>query len=296
MARLIQLLLHCVARLPLRQLQRLGACLGVLTCYAAPRVTARIKSNLIASGTVGNYQDLDHVVKRVVQETGKGGLELAIAWCRSPEYIASLVVDCRGWEHVEAALAAGRGIVFVTPHLGSYDIAGRYLSHRLPFPLTAMYRPPKLTWLEPVMNSGRKRGNGRTAPATPAGVRILLKALKNGEATIVLPDQVPSSGEGVWAPFFGTPAYTMTLVPRLAQLKNVVVLYFAGERLADGKGFIVHIQPPTEPFDGDKEGDAARVNLAVESLIRHFPEQYLWSYNRFKCPAGVTPPGQKESE
>lgn len=294
MARLIQFLFNCIAQLPLRQLQWLGSCMGIMTCYITPRVTNRIRSNLGISKIAEKYQDLDPVVKQVVKETGKGGLELAVAWCRAPEYIASLIIDCHGWEHVESALAEKKGIVFVTPHIGSYDIAGRYLSHRLPFPLTAMYRPPKLSWLEPVMNSGRTRDKGRTAPATPSGVRILLKALKQGEATIVLPDQVPGSGEGVWAPFFGHPAYTMTLVPRLAQMKNVVVLYFAGERLPDGKGFVVHIEPPAVPFDGDKVCDAARVNQAVESLIKRFPAQYLWSYNRYKCPAGVTPPEQSD--
>ncbi|MCS3802419.1 lauroyl/myristoyl acyltransferase [Chromobacterium alkanivorans] len=201
-----------------------------------------------------------------------------------------MVKSCSGWEHVEAALAKGHGIVFVTPHLGSYDIAGRYISSRLPFPLTAMYRPPKLAWLEPVMQAGRARGKGKTAPATGAGVRVLMKALKSGEATIILPDQVPGNGEGVWAPFFERPAYTMTLVPRLAQISGVETLFFVGERLPGGQGFRVHIEPPAQAFSGDKEQDAAQLNAQVEALIRRFPSQYLWSYNRYKCPPGVSRP------
>lgn len=294
MASLIHLLLSLLARLPLPWLQKLGGWLGRLTLALSPRFRLRLEENLSNSKILANYQVYQDAVKQTAEETGKGALELSIAWCRSPEDIARMVKDCIGWEHVEAARAAGHGIVFVTPHLGSYDIAGRYISHRLPFPLTAMYRPPKLTWLEPVMNAGRARGKGKTAPATGAGVRILMKALKAGEATIILPDQTPGNGEGIWAPFFGRPAYTMTLVPRLAQIKGVEILLFFGERLADGQGFRVHIEPMPQPFTGDKQQDTQILNQAVESLIRKVPTQYLWSYNRYKCPQGVEPMQQEQ--
>ena len=290
MSKLVHLLLSFLAHLPLSWLQGLGAVLGRLTYHASPRYRARLRENLSSSKICGNYQLLPRLVKQSAAETGKGALELAIAWCREPDDIAAMVRDCSGWEHVEAALAKGHGIVFVTPHLGSYDIAGRYISSRLPFPLTAMYRPPKLSWLEPVMQAGRARGKGKTAPATGAGVRVLMKALKSGEATIILPDQVPGNGEGVWAPFFERPAYTMTLVPRLAQISGVETLFFVGERLPGGQGFRVHIEPPAQAFSGDKEQDAAQLNAQVEALIRRFPSQYLWSYNRYKCPPGVSQP------
>lgn len=293
MATLVKLLLSLLARLPLSWLQGLGAALGRLTLRVSPSFRARMEENLNGSKILANYQVSAAAVKQCAAETGKGALELAIAWCREPQDIARMVRDCSGWAHVEAALANGHGIVFVTPHLGSYDIAGRYISHRLPFPLTAMYRPPKLSWLEPVMNAGRARGKGRTAPATGAGVRLLMKALKGGEATIVLPDQVPGNGEGIWAPFFGRPAYTKTLVPRLAQIKDVEILLFYGERLPRGQGFHVHILPLPEAFSGDKTSDAATLNRAVEDLIRRAPLQYLWSYNRYKCPSGVTAPDQQ---
>ncbi|WP_028535431.1 lysophospholipid acyltransferase family protein [Paludibacterium yongneupense] len=290
MAKLVHLILTLLARLPLPLLQGLGSLLGRLTYVLSPRFATRLKDNLETSKICLDYRLFRALVKQSAGETGKGALELAIAWCRSPADIAGMVRRCEGWEHVEAAIAQGHGIVFVTPHLGSYDIAGRYISHRLPFPLTAMYRPPKLSWLEPVMNSGRARGKGRTAPATGAGVRILMKALKSGEATIILPDQVPGGGEGVWAPFFGRPAYTMTLVPRLSQVAGVETLLFFGERLPRGKGFVVHIEPMAEAFVGAREEDAARLNAAVENLIRRLPSQYLWSYNRYKRPAGVAAP------
>lgn len=174
MSKLVQLMLSLLARLPLSWLQSLGAILGRLTYLASPRYAQRMRDNLASSKICENYQVLQGLVKQSARETGKGALELSIAWCREPADIAALVKACHGWEHVERALQAGHGIVFVTPHLGSYDIAGRYISSRLPFPLTAMYRPPKLSWLEPVMQAGRARGKGKTAPATGAGVRILI--------------------------------------------------------------------------------------------------------------------------
>ncbi|AXE30622.1 lysophospholipid acyltransferase family protein [Chromobacterium phragmitis] len=296
MSKLVQVLLTLLASLPLSWLQGLGAALGRLTFLASPRFAARLRENLCSSKTVESYQVLAREVKRSAAETGKGALELAIAWCRSPEDIAAMVKECHGWEHVEHALEQGNGIVFITPHLGSYDIAGRYISSRLPFPLTAMYRPPKLQWLEPVMQAGRERDKGRTAPATAAGVRALMKALKSGEATIILPDQAPGNGEGVWAPFFGRPAYTMTLAPRLAQMNKVTTLFFVGERLPRGQGFVVHIEPLAQPFSGDKEADCALMNAQVENLIRRFPSQYLWSYNRYKCPAGVSRPDAEQGQ
>lgn len=290
MSRLAQILLAALAHLPLRWLQALGTLLGRIVYQTSPQYAARIEENLKKSSICRNYQVYQEYVKKSVSETGKSTLELAIAWTRDSADICALIKSCDGWEHVEAALAAGHGIIFVTPHLGAYDIAGRYISSRLPFPLTAMYRPPKLAWLEPVMQGGRMRDNAKTAPATPAGVRLVMKALKNGEATIILPDQVPGSGDGVWAPFFGRPAYTMTLVPRLARMAKVTTLMFYGERLPKGQGFAVHISPLEEAFDGDKAEDAARMNRAVETLIRHCPTQYLWSYNRYKTPAGANGP------
>lgn len=296
MSRLVQWLLGALSRLPLPVLQGTGGALGRLIYLASPRFAQRLRDNLEHSKIGQNYQDLALLVKQSAAETGKGALELAIAWCRPPADIVAMVRDCRGWEHVEAALDQGHGLLFVTPHLGSYDIAGRYLSARLPFPLTAMFRPPKLAWLAPVMQAGRERDKGRTAPATAAGVRVLMKALKAGEATIILPDQVPGNGEGAWAPFFGRDAYTMTLVPRLARMDKVTPLLFYGERLPRGAGFVVHILPFPEPFSGDKAEDAARLNRAVEGLIRRAPAQYLWSYNRYKCPAGVARPGHEDPQ
>ncbi|HEY9101245.1 lysophospholipid acyltransferase family protein [Chitinimonas sp.] len=280
---MLTLLLKFLARCPLVILHAVGVLAGWLAWWLDSSYRRRMLDNL-RQAYPGDYNRL---LGESIGQHGKGALELLAAWGRPAEDVAKLVRDCQGWEHAEAAIAAGKPILFVTPHLGGFDIAGRYVSSRLPYPLTAMYRPPKLSWLEPLMQAGRMRDNGRTAPATGAGVRILMKALKSGEATVILPDQAPGGGEGVWAYFLGKPAYTMTLLPRLAEATDAVVLFFFAERLSWGRGYIVRLFPMAGAFNGDKRADAETLNRNVEAMIRLAPAQYLWSYNRYKHPTGA---------
>jgi KDO2-lipid IV(A) lauroyltransferase len=122
------------------------------------------------------------------------------------------------------------------------------------------------------------------------GVRTLLKALKAREAVGMLPDQVPSRGEGEWADFFGRPAYTMTLAARLIESTGAAIVLAYGERLPGGRGYRLHAQHMPERLEG--ESAARWINRAMEGVIRQRPEQYLWAYNRYKVPAGVErPPG-----
>jgi KDO2-lipid IV(A) lauroyltransferase len=223
------------------------------------------------------------LLRRAVSEAGKGVTELLALWFGPEERIATLVTECRGWEAVEAARAGGRGVIFVTPHLGCFEILALYGAARLP--LTVLYRPPKQRWLEPLMMAGRQRARAVAAPANLRGVRMLYRALERGEAVGLLPDQAPGAGEGVWADFFGRPAYTMTLPRRLQQATGAQVITAFAERLARGAGYRLHLEPlRADPLD------EAALNRALEAMVRRCPEQYLWSYNRYKVPAGVAPP------
>ena len=284
-------LFRLLGKLSLRLNHAVGAVAGWLAWCASSRHRSLTRENI---NLYGKYTDMDAVerlVKTSIAEQGKGITELAIAWTAPVARLYALVRTCSGWEHVDAAKAQLRAIIFVTPHLGCYDIAGRYLESRIP--VTALYRPPKQKWLEPLMQHGRVRGEGNTATADAGGVRTLLKTLKNGGNVIILPDQVPApeqGGDGVWADFLGKPAYTMTLLPRLAQSANAVVLFFFAERLPGGAGYHVHIEPMNEVFSADKHVAAHQTNAMVEQLIAMAPAQYLWGYNRYKRPAGSPPP------
>ena len=223
-------------------------------------------------------------------EIGKGATELAWALFRAPD-VPALVRSRIGWEAVERLRAANRPIIFVTPHLGGYDIAGRYLWSQVP--ILAMYRPHKVFWIDQLLREGRNRGAApdgtNVAPATMAGVRMVLKHLRRGGCSVLLPDQVPGLGEGEWAEFFGRPAYTMTLLGRLQEASGAAIVFCFAERLAHGAGFTLHLEPLAEPLPADRLEAARRVNAAVEKMIRACPAQYLWGYNRYKRPAGAPP-------
>ncbi len=275
--------LRLLARLPLSWLHCAGVALGRLTYRVSPSYAARLKENLYAAGVCAGDEQCGEMLRAAVAETGKGLIELVAVWFGSEEKVAHLVVECERWDVVENARARGKGVIFLTPHLGCFEISALYGAQRMP--LTVLYRPPKLAWIEPLMVSGRSRWQARVAPANLRGVRMLYKALSRGEAIGLLPDQAPGVGEGAWADFFGRPAYTMTLVGRLQRASGAALIMAFAERLPAGRGYRLHLEElPARDFD------EAALNRAVEAQVRRRPEQYLWSYNRYKIPAGAKPP------
>ncbi len=274
-----------LAALPLSALHRLGAFIGRLAYLVSPRYRHYFRDNLRAAG----YADRA-LLGRAIAETGKGLLELPAIWLRPHETVAGLVVQVSGWDLVEVALQRRRGIVFLTPHLGCFEITAQYYAYRAPSvaPLTVLYRSPKKRSLQPLMLAGRNRPNLRLASADLGGVRILLRALKRGEAIGILPDQAPGVGEGEWAEFFGRPAYTMTLAGRLAETAGAQVLLAYAERLSAGRGYHLWLSVMPPPLAG--ESPARTLNRVLEGLIRLCPAQYGWGYNRYKVPAGAQGP------
>ncbi len=265
---------------PLSFLHALGAALGWLVYWLSPSYKRRLRANLAQAG-------YDAYWKQAVSEAGKAAIELAFVWCANPERVARHAT-VENWELVQEKLDAGRGIVFLTPHLGCFEMTAQQIA--LKTALTVMYRPPRKDALRPLVEGARARHNLHLAPANLSGVRILAKTLKSGQPIGLLPDQVPQEGEGVWAPFFGRNAYTMTLPAKLAQLGKADILLVYAERRPGGAGYIVRFVP----FDGDLSGSAAdqaaAINRAMEQLIARAPSQYFWSYNRYKQPEGVAGP------
>lgn len=274
--------LRIFARLPLAWLHGVGACVGWLIYRASPAYAHRLRENLRASGVWRDEADYQRLLRASIREAGKGLLEIVKIWF-APVGAVSALVTCKSWAVVEQAQANGRGLIFLTPHLGCFEVSAFYGAQRLP--LTVLYRPPRLRWLEPLMLAGRVRGQAKLAPATVSGVRALYKALRAGQAVGLLPDQAPGAGEGAWASFFGRPAYTMTLVTRLQQATGAAIVLAFAERLPRGAGYQLHLERvDTQGFD------ERALNRAIESIVRRRPEQYLWSYNRYKVPAGATRP------
>jgi KDO2-lipid IV(A) lauroyltransferase len=190
--------------------------------------------------------------------------------------VLSWVKSTSNWKVIDVAIKRGKGIIFLTPHMGCFEITSLYYGNS--HPITILFRPPKRKWLSILSAAGRSNGKIKQAPANSSGVRLLLQALKNGEAIGILPDQIPAKGEGEWATFFGQPAYTMTLVSKLANKTGATVIMAFGERLTDGRGFTVHLN---ELIDGSI-ATSTMLNRAIEEQIKEKPHQYLWAYPRYK--------------
>lgn len=277
-------LFRLLSHLPLAWLHALGAPAGWLAWLFSPTYRRHMRENMVlALGAEGERR----VRFAAIANAGRASLELPRIWLRPLEETAARVVGISGWELVEEAKRAGKGIVYLTPHLGCFEIAAQYLSTQAP--ITVLYRPPKQAWLQEMIEAGRARAQLHIAAADLAGVRTLLKALKRGEAVGMLPDQAPKVGEGRWMDFFGRPAYTMTLAARLTESGAAVIMVWA-ERLPGGAGYHFHLQRPTQSITGTTETRAQQISHEIEHLIRQCPEQYLWGYNRYKRPRGVEAP------
>lgn len=273
-------LFRLLSVLPLPVLHGLGWVLGWLSFLLSGRYRRRLLANARLAGVSRA------TVLASVGEAGKLVTELPRLWMGRP-----VVVGWEGAAFIEAAQAHGRGVLFLTPHLGCFEItaqayAQRFGAHQ---PMTVLFRPARQPWLRELVASSRQRPGLQTAPTTLAGVKQLIKALKAGEAVGLLPDQVPPAGQGVWVPFFGRDAYTMTLSSRLAHAAGAQVLLAWGERLSWGRGYCVHVRRYDDaawgPLSSEASTAARQINAAMESLVIESPRQYLWSYDRYKSPA-----------
>lgn len=271
--------------LPLNWLYAIGKLIGKLAYHASASYAAHLEQNLKQSAIALDHAEFKKLLNNSINETGKTFIDTLVAWSRSERSIIGLVKKCTGWEHVEQALAQKRGLILLTPHLGAFEIASIYIATRIP--LTVMYRAPRLRVLEPLMIAGRKRGMANLATADMRGVRTIYRALKKGEAVGLLPDQVPSKGDGVWAPFFDRPAYTMTLVGRLQRTTGAEILMVIAERLPDGEGYHLEFEPFSAHLPEDSKVAAKILNKTLENIIRRYPTQYLWGYNRYKTPKSM---------
>jgi KDO2-lipid IV(A) lauroyltransferase len=277
-------LVRWLSRRPLWLLHVWGGWLGRISHALSPSYRRRFAENSRLAGVSASAS------RPAIAEAGRLVAELPYLWLRPAEQSIGPSLQWQGLEVIDAAHAQGRGIVYLTPHLGCFEVTAQALAERFGAshgPITVLYRPARQAWLRELMDGARARPGLATAPATLAGVRQMIRALRRGESVGLLPDQVPPEGMGVWAPFFGKPAYTMTLAARLVQQTGAVPLLIWGERLPHGAGYVVRVEPLGEALPGDpaaQEDAAAVINRAMERLILKCPQQYLWGYNRYKAP------------
>ena len=277
----IRLLFRLFAVLPYSVVLAVGSGIGwVLWKYNGEmrRVTEK---NLQLCFPDMKEKERQALARRSLIETGKTITEITTLWCKPKNRINALIAEVKGEEHVKNAIDAGRGVILLAPHLGAWEVVGLYAS--LNYPMTAMYRPPEMSGLESIVRQGRSRFGSKMVPTDAKGVRGLLSALRKSELVGILPDQDPGRAGGEFAPFFGVQANTTTLTSKLAQKTNADVVACFAKRLPAAKGYALYFAPANKTINDKNMADSLKaLNQEVEKLILKCPEQYQWSYKRFK--------------
>jgi KDO2-lipid IV(A) lauroyltransferase len=279
---LLKLCLNLIAMLPLAVVQLIGAFLGILAYIGSKQYRSLFRPQYEAALTA---RGLPFKLWAAVRASGMLFSDSLWIW-RNPKK-ALEITTVHNWDVVQDAMSEGKGMIILSPHLGGYEIIPRYLANH--YPATIMYRPSRQEWLNEVVEEGRAYPNMHFVQTNLNGVRQMTRALSKGEVIAILPDQVPSGGDGIWANFFGRPAYTTTLPIRLANRHNTPAIMFTAKRGILGGGWVIDAKR-LDSFSDDPNIAVKELNTAIEAAILVAPEQFIWSYNRYKHPAGAELP------
>jgi KDO2-lipid IV(A) lauroyltransferase len=272
--------LRLVGRLPLPAARRLGCALGQLTYYLNSRSTKVTRENLSLCLPHLSERDREQLVKYSLRETGQVATEMCVILNGSHKPVQSYIRHIEGEALARQALEKGKGLLILAPHLGNWEVLGLHLASL--GEVVNLYQPPKLPGLEKVIREGREKSGAQLVPTNAKGVAALLKNLKNNGISGILPDQNPNDdSSGVFAPFFGHSAFTMTLVHKLIQRTGCTAVFAFAKRVEDGFD-LIYREAPAEIYSDDPNTSLTALNLGVERLVMEAPEQYQWEYKRFK--------------
>lgn len=283
------ILLGILSLLPLRLSQALGHKLGNWLWHKADaaKMTRQTRRNINACFPEWSESERDILTHHSLQQTGCSLCEMGMAWLWPAKRTLKKIRQVHNEDLVHDAVASGKGVILIAPHLGNWEVLNLYLSAHYPF--TAMYKPPRMKLMDTLVKRMRARLGTRMAPADTRGVRMVMKALRRGEMVGILPDQEPDLSSGIHVPFFGVQALTMKLLPQLAAQTGAVVICGYAERLADAKGFDLHFMAAETAINSrNLEEAASAMNRSVETCVRALPSQYQWEYRRFSTrPEGA---------
>lgn len=262
---------------------RVGATLGRLAGRLIHRRRRIASINLALCFPELSATERETLLNAHFAALGMGVMEVGLAWWASRAKLRPLA-HIVGKEHLQRALASGRGVLLLTGHFTAMELGGRFMAFDASF--HPVYQRHRIPPFEITIRRNRERHSGLPAISRDQ-VRPLLRALQQGRMVWYAPDQ-DYKRQGVFAPFFGVAARTVTATSRLARVGNALVVPYFPERLADG-GYRISVLPALENFpSGDDRADAERINRLLENHARRVPEQYLWIHRRFKS----RPPGE----
>ena len=284
---ILRTLLRASSLLPLPVAHALGAAIGTVAARIPGRQRRIAAVNIALCFPDATPHWRGRLLRASYRELGKQLLESGIIWHASERRLRRLVRNPEALETLASRWPADRGLLLAGPHLGNWELVSLYVNRR--FRVHNLYRPPRDPALEPLLRGFRERSGARSLPATAAGIRQLYRALRAGALVGILPDQTPRES-GVFAPFFGTPARTMGLLPQMARKTGAPVLFTFMERLPLGRGFRLRVlEAPPGLDDPDPVVAATALNAGVEACVREAPAQYQWTYRRFRPPPPGTP-------
>jgi KDO2-lipid IV(A) lauroyltransferase len=204
---------------------------------------------------------------------------------RPAQELMAQILKVEGESLLKQAYNSDRGVLLLVPHFGNWELLCAFLG--LNYSVAALYAPPKVGALESVILATRERFGGELFAIDTAGMRSILRVLKQGKLVAILPDQVPDRNAGVYADFFGHPALTMSLVHRLIEktAPDVIIGSVQRKKSDDGYGYVARFESLVDSIEGlDAQGCAEVLNRSIERVVRRAPEQYQWEYKRFKRP------------
>jgi Kdo2-lipid IVA lauroyltransferase/acyltransferase len=284
----LYLLLRLLALLPLRVLHGIGSGLGRLLLWRRGRMVRNTAANLRIARPQLDGAGQEALLREVMIESGRSVSEIVKVWGAGAERALELVREVRGAALLDAALAAGKGVIIAAPHLGCWELLNYWLCRRTP--MAILYRPPRTAAIEGLLRKVRGALAPEQVRADGAGVRILYKRLAAGGTVGILPDQKPRAGEGQFAPFFGREALTMVLLPRLAARTGATVLFAFAERLPRGTGYRIHLLPaPPGLADADLGIACHALNQGVQNCVELAFAQYQWQYKRYSADGLISP-------
>ena len=287
LAACVFVVLRLVGLLPLRWLHAAGGLLGALALRLDNREAQVARVNLALCLPELGADQRAALLRETLAEAGRTLFETCRLWTRPQAVNLAAVREVVGVELFDAALSAGRGLVVAAPHLGNWELLNQYLASRTP--ISIVYRPPRQAFTEVLLRRVRQHPGVSQVRAEAAGVRQLLRDLKGGGVLGILPDQQPKQGEGEFAPFFGQPALTMTLLPRLLARTGADVLFAYAERLPHSAGFRIVFRQAPPGLGGEGSDAIAALNAGVEACVRGALAQYQWGYKRFSMQAEGRP-------
>jgi len=278
---LVSALARLVGLLPARAAATLARPLGWLAWQVSPRLRTVSLKNLELC-----YPDMPagervRLARAAMRHYARNGIELGILWYWSRRRFDRLFLPAAGERHYREARAAGRGVLVLAPHYGAWELLGLRITPELDG--ATLYKPGDSGAIEAKLIRKRGRFGARLTPATRRGLKALVESLRDGKGSAVLPDQEPTAGTGRFAPFFGVPALTGVLVPRLLEATGARAVYAVCRRCPGGRYQVHWLPAEPELYSADPDESLAALNRGVERCIAVDPAQYLWGYKRFRA-------------